>query len=404
MSSLRVITTEIEDPRDLIAALPLPGGIVWSRAGEGAVAWGEAARFEPGPGEDRFERARAWFDELCAGMEIDDEVSLPGSGPVAFGAFAFDPRSDATVLIVPEVSLWRRGGRAWMTVVGDGDASAVTPVPVRPTGRIRYAGSTVDDVSWLEIVETITSEIATERVDKVVLARDLLVWAKEDLDPRALSARLAERYPECFTFAIDGFVGASPELLFGRAGEQIGSLVLAGTAARAGDPATDDRLGAELMGSGKNREEHAISVASVRSVLDPLCSDLSVGDEPFLLKLANVQHLATAVTGTLHAAHASLDVVAALHPSAAVCGMPKEEALGLIRKLEGMERGRYAGPVGWIDARGDCEWAIGLRCAEVSGSRARLFAGNGMVAGSIPEAELEETRLKLKAMQAALGE
>jgi menaquinone-specific isochorismate synthase len=199
-------------------------------------------------------------------------------------------------------------------------------------------------------------------------------------------------------------VGATPELLIRRRGASVESLVLAGTARRAAVEADDAAVGAELLSSAKDNREHEFAVDSVALVLAGVCDDLTVDDGPFLLKLANVQHLATRVRGRLAEPLSALELAGRLHPTAAVCGTPRAEAEGLIRRLEGMERGRYAGPVGWVDAAGDGEFGIALRCAEVNGARARLFAGNGIVADSRPEAELEETRLKLRAMQSALGD
>jgi menaquinone-specific isochorismate synthase len=178
---------------------------------------------------------------------------------------------------------------------------------------------------------------------------------------------------------------------------------LAGSAARGRDPEDDARIGEELLRSEKNRSEHRLAVESVRDVLAPRCAELRTDAEPWLLRLANVQHLATRLDGELAEPVPSLVLAGALHPTAAVCGTPTELALDRIRRLEDMDRGRYAGPVGWTDAGGDGEWGIALRCAEVDGHRARLFTGNGLVAGSLPELELEETRLKLLAMQSALG-
>lgn len=399
-------TERIDDPGELLPLLPISGGCAWLHEGEGAVAWGEAARFEVGPGEDRFERAAAWLDDLFAAADVDDPLAAPGSGPVAFGAFSFDPHSSASVLVVPEVAVWRRDGRAWITRSGMGAVPSreVEVVPVSPTEKIRYAGSSIDEVAWLEAVDAAIGEIRADRIDKVVLARDLKVWSKVPLDQRALTSRLNERFPECYTFAVDGFLGATPELLLGRRGARVTSLVLAGTAPRSDDPGEDRLIGERLLASSKDAGEHRLSVESVRSLLGPFCEKLEHDPEPWLLKLANVQHLATSVEGTLAGDVGTIEMIARLHPTAAVCGTPREEALELIRKLEGLDRGRYAGPVGWIDARGDGEFGIGLRCAEVSGSRARLFAGAGLVEGSVPEAELDETRLKLGAMRAALGD
>jgi menaquinone-specific isochorismate synthase len=197
-------------------------------------------------------------------------------------------------------------------------------------------------------------------------------------------------------------------------GADVRSLVLAGTTPRGGSAAEDAALGAALLASAKDVEEHRYAVADVRAALAPLCDRLDVDEQPWLLRLANLQHLATGVTGRLAGSpqaapgaalseHASaLALAAALHPTAAVCGTPAGAAMELIRELEGMDRGRYAGPVGWVDARGSGEWAIALRCGEIAGKRARLFAGGGIVAGSQPESELAETETKFRPMRRAL--
>ncbi|MGI8940320.1 MAG: isochorismate synthase, partial [Actinomycetota bacterium] len=212
-----------------------------------------------------------------------------------------------------------------------------------------------------------------------------------------------ERFPECFSFAVDGLVGATPELLVRVMGRQLESLVLAGSIRRGRDDEEDERLGALMLESAKDGREHEISVRDVSEIVATLCDDVAIGDA-WLLKLANVQHIATTVRGTLAAPLTSLEVAGRLHPTAAICGRPRDDALAMIRRLEGMDRARYGGPVGWVDARGNGEWGIALRCAEVDGGNARLFAGAGIVAGSTPEGELDETRIKLLAMQSALSE
>jgi menaquinone-specific isochorismate synthase len=240
---------------------------------------------------------------------------------------------------------------------------------------------------------------------KVVLARDMFATAAEPIDARLLLRRLASRYPDCFTFACDGMVGATPELLVRRAGRQVSALVLGGTAPRGGDLAEDEALGSELLASAKNNEEHAYAVVSIRDALRPLCDALDVEARPALLKLPNLQHLGTRVRGTLTESgtpKSALALAAALHPPAAVCGTPTGAALELIRELEHMDRERYAGPVGWVDAEGNGEWGIALRCAQLSGRTARLFAGCGIVAGSDPGAELAETLVKFQPMRGAL--
>ncbi|MEV5742754.1 isochorismate synthase [Microbispora rosea] len=397
---LVVRTVAVSDPDDLLARLPDAAPYAWIRHGEGLVGWGEAARASVPPGAGRFDWARGWLSSLFAGALIEDEVGVPGSGPVAFGSFTFDGDAQGTVLVVPRVVLARRDGRAWLTTIGDSAFDLTTPP--REPGRIRYADGSLSALEWEHRVARAVRRIKDGRLDKVVLARDLMAVAERDIDPRVLLGRLAERYPECYTFSVDGLVGATPELLVRHTGQAVESLVLAGTTARGGGPAEDAARAAALYASKKDRHEHACAVASVREALGPLCSALDVPDEPELLVLPNVQHLASRVTGRLSDGASVLDVVAAMHPTAAVGGTPTGTALGVIRELEGMDRGGYAGPVGWIDSRGDGEWGIALRCAYVSGRRARLFAGCGIMAGSDPAAELAEAQAKLRAMRYAL--
>jgi menaquinone-specific isochorismate synthase len=236
---------------------------------------------------------------------------------------------------------------------------------------------------------------------KVVLARDVHATAERPFDSRAVLMRLSARYPDCYTFACGGLVGATPELLIRRDGDEARSLVLAGTTPRGATPEDDARLAARLLGSAKEVEEHLYAAASVRDVLAPLCESLDVSP-PELLTLPNVHHLATRVVGRLATDRSALALAAALHPTAAVGGDPTDVAVELIRELESMDRGRYAGPVGWLDANGNGEWCIALRCAELDGNRARLFAGCGIVAGSDPATELAETLAKLRPMLMAL--
>jgi menaquinone-specific isochorismate synthase len=324
-----------------------------------------------------------------------------GSLPIAFGSFAFDPNG-VSDLVIPTAVLRSDGERTRIDYSGDDPpAPEGRPLPA-DVPRIRYAGSTISEVAWIEAVDAAVAEIGGSDLDKVVLARDLLVWAKAPLDRRLLAARLSLRFPECYTFIFGTLVGATPELLVRRAGQSVESLVLAGSARRGIDEAEDAEIGAALLSSEKDVGEHRFSVESVTDVLDEVCSDVSA-DGPFLMPLANVQHIATRVTGTAGGDQSALEIAGLLHPTAAVCGAPRAAAMDAIRRLEGMDRGRYSGPVGWVDADGDGEFGIALRCAEVDGTRARLFAGNGIVADSRPEAELEETRLKLRAMQDALS-
>jgi menaquinone-specific isochorismate synthase len=411
---VRVRTVLLDDDRPLLDLVPRDGegraigaAVAWVRAGEGLVGWGTAARLDPGPGVARFATADAALRHLPA--EVDDPVGLPGSGLVSFGSFAFDDEAAGSVVVVPRVVVGRRDGTTWLTTI---DPPGAPPAAAPATGtpavprrdRPRFAGSSKPDLHWLEAVALAVERIEAGDLEKVVLARDHAVWSREPFDPVDLATRLTGRFPRCHTFVVDGLVGATPELLLSRCGGQVVSRVLAGTTGRSEDEAEDAALGAALLASDKDRREHVFAADSVREVLEPWCDELTHDPAPRLLRLDNVQHLATTFAGRLRSPRSALEVVAALHPTAAVGGTPRAQAVAMIRDLEGMDRGRYAAPVGWTDPDGDGEWGIALRCAEIAGARARLFAGVGVVAESLPEAELEETRLKLRAMQAALGE
>jgi len=438
LGRLVVRTEQIADPGDLLARLPRRGvAAAWVHHGDGLVGWGEAARIALPAGPDRFAAGEKWLRALFDGADVVDPVARPGSGPVAFGSFTFDPASDGSVLVVPRAVLGRRAGTAWFTTVGDaldpldhGRLGPFRPLrrgprrrsPLRPAGlgRLRAAGplnlagswtapaevrwqdGSLTALQWEQAVAQAVARIRAGDLSKVVLARDQTAVAAQEIDVRLLLRRLASRYPACYTFACAGLVGATPELLIRRDGQQISSLVLAGTAPRGSGPGEDAALGAAMLTSAKDVEEHEYAVASVRDALAPLCTRLDVEPQPSLLALANVQHLATKVTGALAGDRSALSVAAALHPTAAVCGTPADAAMELIRELEGMDRGRYAGPVGWVDGQGNGDWGIALRCAEINGQRARLFAGCGIVAGSDPAAELAEAQPKFRPMQYAL--
>jgi len=413
-------TIQIPDPGDLVNLLPETAGVAWIRHGDGLAGWGETARITLPAGEDRFTAGEKWLRELFDGAEIEDQVAEPGSGPVAFGSFTFDSASDGSVLVVPETIIGRRDGRSWLTTIRP-QAAAAAPAPasripgapgrvpalLTAPAEIRWHDGSLTAPQWQRAVATAVRRIREGQLSKVVLARDLYATAARDLDIRVMLRRLTDRYPDCYTFACANLVGATPELLIRRQDDDISSLVLGGTARRAQDPAEDARLGAALLASAKEREEHEYAVVGVRSVLADRCDRLEVEPGPSLMRFANVQHLATWITGRLDGGQPASDhsVVAladALHYTPAVCGTPAEAAMELIRDLEEMDRGRYAGPVGWVDARGNGEWGIALRCAEVDGNRARLFAGCGIVAGSDPAAELAETQAKFAVIQFAL--
>jgi menaquinone-specific isochorismate synthase len=401
--TLTVKTVKVPDPGDLLVRLPDLSPSAWLHRGDGLVGWGEAARITIPAGADRFAAGEQWLAGLVAGADIRDEVGLPGTGLVAFGSFTFDPAAAGSVLIVPGTIVARRNGVAWLTTITPETGPPHVPACAAiPASEVRWSDGSRTAPEWEQTVISAVGRIKAGQLRKVVLARDLYATASEPIDIRILLARLAARAPGCFTFACAGLVGATPELLIRREGRDVASLVLAGTMARGGSKADDEALSAALLASAKNAEEHQYSVDSVRDLLTPLCTTLSVDPAPFLLQMADYQHLATSVTGELAADRSALALAASLHPTAAICGTPTQAALQLIRELEGMQRGRYSGPVGWVDGRGNGEWGIALRCGEIEGDRARLFAGCGIVAGSQAESELAETETKFRPMRRAL--
>ncbi|AEI11252.1 isochorismate synthase [Cellulomonas gilvus] len=406
------------DLLDLLPAADVPP-LAWVRRGDGLVAWGELLRIEVS-GADRFADAEAAWRDVLARAVVRDEVQVPGSGPVAFGSFAFDDESAAGgVVIVPRVVVGRRGGRAWLTTISAG--AALGPAPtladvlgprVAPTspGEVRYEDGAVGADAWRQVVATAIAAVRDGSVEKVVLARDVVARTQHPLDVRWALHRLADGYPSCWTFSVDGLLGATPELLVRSEKGLVTSRVLAGTIRRTGDDDADVARAAILAHSSKDLEEHEYAVQSVAQALEPFCSSTNVPDVPFVLHLPNVLHLASDVTGVLggeaHGHPSSLALAAALHPTAAVCGTPTAAARALIRRIEGMDRARYAGPVGWFGADGDGEWGIALRSAQTSPQdphRVRLFAGCGIVAASDPAAELAESEAKLVPMRTALA-
>jgi menaquinone-specific isochorismate synthase len=400
-------SVEVDDPGDLLSWLPAGKAFGFLRAGDGIVGWGEAARLSttvPRAGHD----LAAEVEGLLASMTIRDDVGVPGSGPVAIVSLTFDPASSGSVVVVPKVVLGRRDGRSWLTLVTPPGAVQVPQLRRRPTAaagplRARVDAAVPAEDVWTAAVAEAVSVLRGGDLEKVVLARALDVAAEDTLDPRSIAARLAARFPSCFTFVCDGLVGASPELLVRRLGRHVESLVLAGTVRRGGSPEEDEQLEQALASSVKDGHEHRLAVESVVSVLRDVAVEVDGDAAPHLLRLANLTHLATSVSGWLPSPPpTALALAAGLHPTAAVGGTPRDRALELIRTLEAAPRGRYAAPVGWMDAHGDGEFALALRCAQLDGARARLWAGAGIVAESDPVEETAETTVKLDAVLSAI--
>lgn len=432
MTQLIVRTVAVDETEPLIPRTDPRNPLVWLRRGEGVVGLGEVLRIETS-GARRIEDAAAAWTSLAAEADIDDRVGLPGTGLVAFGAFAFAAHSAATsVLIVPELILGRREGRAWVTRIAladsaDGrallttDASGAasaqadaatgsipvvlpTPAPKRQVPRVSFAPGSMSPAAYEGAVAEAVRRIDAGELEKVVLARQLVGELHEDAGLRATINRLAEDYPDTWVFAVDGLIGASPETLVRVDHGTVSARVLAGTAPRGAGEASDRDHAAALAASEKNRAEHALAVASAVQRLAPHTRRLDTSPEPFTLQLPNLWHLATDLKGTLGDGSNSLDLVRAVHPTAAVAGTPRRVALDTLAELEGFDRGRYAGPVGWVDGDGDGEWAIALRCAQVDADGSvTAYAGCGIVHDSVPADELAETEMKFRPIVEAFG-
>ena len=406
LSRIDVESVVFEGTGELISLLPNASPLTWVRNGEGIIGYGEFARVHFS-GASRFEDAAQWWREQLKGFRINDHIRVPGSGPIAFGSFSFDEAEDS-VFIIPRVVVGKRGNTSWITRIGAPAPLNHELLPTRKSSPLSWGEGSLSASEWESAVGHAIVRIAAGELEKVVLARDVTATSEEPIDARVVMEKLAEKYPNTWVFAVDGLIGATPELLVRLTKGLVTSRVLAGTIRRTGDDQRDLALAASLARSSKDLEEHDYAVRSVADALEPFCSSINVPDSPFVLHLANVMHLATDVTGVVSDSMAvtnALSLVDALHPTAAVCGTPREKAKKLINEYEVMKRGRYSGPVGWIDARGDGEWGIALRCAEIDAKDARkvrLFAGCGIVAGSIPQDELAESQAKLVPMRDAL--
>lgn len=421
-------TREIDPIDDPLLHADPEAPLAWLRRGDGIVAVGSGiAAYIRVPADRGPLRAaimaEAWR-ELAASAEVDDEVGLPGTGLVGFGALTFDEGSAAdSVLIVPSVVIGRRDGRAWITRIEQADAPAAASdaetLPRAQEYGPHWAGTLGPGAQSAEgyqhSVRDGLAAIAGGEVSKVVLARDLTGTVPHGSDLRRLVRALSSEYPDTWAFAVDGLIGASPETLITAQEGRVTARVLAGTIGRGADPDADLAASASLASSTKDLDEHQYAVQSLLATLRPHVRAMASSDQPFMLKLPNLFHLATDVEGELSDGASALDLVGAVHPTAAVAGTPTDAALEAIRRIEPFDRGRYAGPVGWVDGAGNGEWAIALRCAQfetgsvrgaVSGADAigvTAYAGAGIVDGSDPETELLETRVKFRPIVDALA-
>ncbi|MDO4242166.1 MAG: chorismate-binding protein [Actinomyces sp.] len=400
--------------------------VAWVREGHGLAGWDPLLRIEAtGPG--RIEELRAAWRAVVQASWWSDPLVRPGTGPVALGAITFAPSSrEPSVLLVPRVLVGRDAQGSWVTTVGARgedpdaglDAAALTAaatgggVPTAPGAAL--APGARSEASWRAAVATASARLRAGQAEKVVLARDVVAVPRQARTTGGLLARLAAAYPSCWTFAVDGMVGASPELLVRLRDRRLSSRVLAGTARRrraCGRDEDPSHLTAWLEKDPKNNREHALARASALTALEPLCSVVEA-PERFVLTLPNVLHLASDISGVVAGDTGALALVGALHPTAAVCGTPTPAASRLIVELEGMDRGRYAGPVGWVDWHGEGEWCIALRSAQLADGGAtgagpqapvRVLGGGGIMPGSDPADELAETAAKMRPVLDALG-
>lgn len=400
--ALRAVTEPVPDHDELLAFADSRHPLAALRRGDGIIGIGEAMRLSFS-GPDRLTDAAVAWRAIAAVAEVVDPVRRPGSGLVAMGAFAFaDDSAAPSVLIVPELIVGRHNGVSWVTRVTRADAEAANAAPpiARPIGerpRATLAAASLSREQFTAVVGRVVDAIRSGRVEKVVIARDATARIPADTDRRALLHELADRYPDCLTFGVDGLIGASPETLVSVHAREASARVLAGSTARGASAADDAAAAAQLATSTKDLDEHAFAVHSVLDALRPHVRAVTASELPFTLKLPNLWHLATDVEMQLAESSSALDIVAALHPTAAVAGSPTDAALALIAELEPFDRGRYAGPVGWIDHDGDGEWVIALRCARIDDDGLlTAYAGAGIVLDSDPESELAETRMKFR--------
>jgi len=403
-----LITTENlgENPVLTSVANELDLTTTWIRSGDGLIGFGEYKKIEL-TGEDRFEKAKAWWQIQLSEFKIQNNVHGSGTGPILFGSFSFDP-NEKSILVIPEIILGKKAGKSWVTWIGnDTQPNFSTISNSLPSGEITWSNGALSESQWKDQVSFAVDSIKQNKLEKVVLARDQVAASTASINTRGLLQRLEIEYPSTWLFLVDGLIGATPELLVRLSKSLVTSRVLAGTIRKTGNEDRDLALAASLAKSSKDLEEHEYAVRSVADALAPFCSSTNVPESPFVLHLSNVMHLATDVTGVLNDSAKQADIftlIQQLHPSAAVCGTPTNAAKKFIIDFEKMNRERYAGPVGWIDANGDGEIAIALRCGQLSqdNKSIRIFAGCGVVAGSDPANELAESQAKLMPMRTAL--
>lgn len=393
---MRAVTRPLDEVTDRFVDLnDVAGsdGVLFVRDGTGIAGHGCAQRI-------------ALDDAVDVLASIDHDSTVEGAAPVAIGSVGFLPGSPGEV-IVPEVAVVKRHDRAWVTAVDGADVDAALAPPTEPTpiATTWSIEPMVAEDAYLAAVATARDAVRDGDITKAVIARPIRVASDRPIDVHAVLRRLKATFGSSYRYSVDGLVGASPELLVEVEGAAVRSHPLAGTTPRTGDVDNDARLAAELQASAKNQVEHRVVIDDVHDRLLPWASYLDWEPQPSIVTVANVQHLGTRLEGMLSQPGPTvIELVRALCPTPALGGHPRERAIALIESVEGFERGRYGGAVGWLDAHGDGVWAVAIRCAEFDADRrsARLVAGGGIVADSDPVAELAETQAKFQAMLSAI--
>lgn len=406
-SRLRARTVAIPDPGPLELYLTRDARCFLHR-GDGLVALGDMLRFET----DSLDAADVWWTETAATIENETELpGVPGTGPIAFGSFAFDPdhTTHRSFLMVPEVVIGRHRGHTWLTRFGWNDVVDEMPrvqPAAQPPQSLTWSDGAMSTDEWKQMVSQAVDRIRAGELDKVVLTRDVIGHADEALDPRWIVERLSATHPWCWSYLMDGLVGATPAILLRLVGGLATSRVLTTTLLR-GD---DDAVYAAKLADAFNHDSlayrsHGNAVAAVADTLAPYCDGMHVPDSPSVLELSYATHMTTDITGAVLPGASSLGLAAALHPTPAVTGSPPHVARDLITEIERLDRGRFAGPIGWVDSMGNGEWGVAMRGGRIEPQapyEIQLLAGCGIDAGSSPDDEVLEAEAKFSPIVAAL--
>ncbi len=392
-STTKLLSTVTDQPIDL-NDFAGDAGYLFVRDGIGVAGRGIAAR-----------ASREKVESVLKDIDDSNSSGVDGAGPIAIGCIPFIS-SDSHEFVIPKIVVGKtESGQQWVTQIDDAGFDFVPPAKTKPVAASFSVNHGVTIEHYLEAVRLTAKIVGENRLAKAVIARDIFVTTDKSFDIAAIMQRLKASFGSSYRYSVDGFIGASPELLIAVNGNEVSSHPLAGTAPRTGNAVADQKIAETLVASTKNQLEHRIVIDMVHDTLLPWCSYLDWQAEPSIVAVANVQHLGTEISGQLSEPRPSvLELAYALSPTPALGGAPRDAALAHISLVEGMSRGRYGGAVGYFNRYGDGRFAVSIRCAEFDPSRttARLFAGGGIVADSEPESELAETQAKFQAMLAAL--